>query len=105
MAKSNGSTAEVPAKTKQKIGRLVNLRKKYGNVLEEIERLEKQIQVETVESETSFIYRNVTVVYSTGYPRDYWDGKGLNEYADEHPEIEEYRKPSVVPPFAYLKIS
>ena len=105
MASPNGASAEVPTKTKQKIGRLVNLRKKYGDVLEEIERLEKQIQVETVESETSFIYRNVTVVYSIGYPRDYWDGRGLNEYAEEHPEIEEYRKPSVVPPFAYLKIS
>ena len=105
MASSNGASADVPAKTKQKIGRLINLRKQYGGVLEEIARLEKQIQVETVAEETSFIYRGVSVVFSTGYPRDYWDGKGLNEYAEEHPEIEEYRKPSVVPPFAYLKIS
>ena len=103
MAKSNG--VNVPAKTKRKIGRLRNLLEDNKGVLAEIERLKKQIEVEAVDGETSFVYRGVTAVYSMGYPRDYWDGKGLNEYADEHPEIEEYRKPSVVSPFAYLKIS
>jgi hypothetical protein len=68
-----------------------------------MERLQEQIQKEAVEIETSFTYQGVTTVYSTGYPRTYWDGKKLAEYAEEHPEIEEFSKVVEGKPYAYLR--
>ena len=63
---------------------------------ERIEALQGEIKAAVAEAGQSVRHGNIQVVYSRG--RTTWDSHGLTQYAEEHPEVNDFRregKPSV----------
>ena len=85
-----------------KLERIRDMKAEIAPMLDEIERLEKQVKYEILETGELPQVDGVTVKIRNGYVRSSWDDKGLRGYAVLRPEIMQFLKETTTNPTVAL---